>query len=363
MRFLSILATIFTLLASSISAGTLSPFPSPSVYFADQGNKIGFSALTIAPNLSAKSVVGESGNITPRHSLKEAYAKLRITEDWDIVLSVGDKWKSDLSYPAGTGFLTSGFQTKSDLVQRQVFVGHGFTEHLTVFGGIRQEKMRTRAAWSAVGYAGGFRGNYNTGVSLGALWENKAIGTFVSLTYDSEIDHQLETRERLGITAFNSHSSMKTPSKLTLRFQVGIHPKVAIIGYASYSDLKDFGLQSPLISNVPILAASQVGSLIEARGSLIEWKIGAGAEISDRWSVAAIFGTENLGGRASIVSPFTGSKSLDLIARYKIESASITIGVSVVEFEAFDIAMPTITTARFNSSVDTALFINLEHEF
>ena len=118
---------------------------------------------------------------------------------------------------------------------------------ISVYGGVRAQRLGADADIPFLGnYEVTTEADWGYGYLMGLAYEKPEIALRVSLTYGSEIEHQLPSEEQLGLATGSSDTEITTPEYWQLEFQSGVAPKTLVFGSVRFVPWSDFEIAPQL---------------------------------------------------------------------------------------------------------------------
>ena len=320
----------------------------------ENGRYAEFSFGHISPDTSGTSVAAlgsrNSGNATESYMQFGAAYKADINDKLSYAIIYDQPFGADIDYPTGTGYYAAGAQADLDAHALTGLLRYRMNDNFSVHGGLR---VQTIEATAAVPFVGGYTvdGDRDTGVGYvaGVAYERPDIAMRVALTYNSSIDHDVDTTE---FGAVMSTTEIETPQSVNLDFQTGIAADTLLFGGIRWVDWSSFD-----ISPAAYAGATGGASLVSYENDVFTYSLGVGRRLNDNWSVSASVGYENSeGGFASNLGPTDGNKSLALAAVYTRDNMKITTGVRYVNIGDAQTAIPGFAPAADFEDNDAVAF-------
>lgn len=320
----------------------------------ESGRYAEFSFGHISPDTSGTSVAAlgsaNSGNATEDYMQFGAAYKADINDKLSYAIIYDQPFGADIDYPTGTGYYAAGAQADLDAHALTGLLRYRMNDNFSVHGGLR---VQTIEATAAVPFVGGYTvdGERDTGVGYvaGVAYERPDIAMRVALTYNSSIDHDVDTTE---FGAVMSTTEIETPQSVNLDFQTGIAADTLLFGGIRWVDWSSFD-----ISPAAYAGATGGASLVSYENDVFTYSLGVGRRLNDNWSVSASVGYEKSeGGFASNLGPTDGNKSLALAAVYTRDNMKITTGVRYVNIGDAETAIPGFAPAAEFEDNDAVAF-------
>ncbi len=219
------------------------------------GNYAELSFGRIMPSLTGTDlpVFGgrDTGNVADDYSLFATGVKFDVSPALSFAIIADEPYGSDIVYPDATAtdgsIALGGTRAKVESTAITALARYKFSDRVSVHGGLRYQVlsadvMLSGAAYGPLsGYRGAFDGADALGYVIGAAYEIPEIALRAALTFNSEIDHELPTRESVGgaPVSAGTETEVTTPQSLQLDLQTGVAPGTLIfanVRYAWYSE-------------------------------------------------------------------------------------------------------------------------------
>ncbi len=299
---------------------------------------------------------GNSGDLSAAYSQIGVSAKMKINDQLDAAIIMDQPFGASVDYPIANYF-AAGSLAKLNTNAITGVVKYRTASNLSVYGGLRYQTLSARARVPFVAsYSVNGESDAGVGYLVGAAWEKPEIALRVALTYNSKINHKLDTSETFlhplaGVTSVSSVTQIVTPESLTLDAQTGIAKDTLLFGSARWVDWSSFNISPATYTG------SLAGSpLVAYREDTINYTLGIGRRFNENWSGAISIGYEKpTGGASSNLGPTDGRKSLTIGATYTKDAMKITAGVSYIDigntYTSLGAAVPVAAVFRDNSAV------------
>lgn len=296
----------------------------------EQGRYLEFGA-----RLASSDVAGVGGVLSPGEStgnIAETFGTVSFAFKDDIydtlsyAIVYDQPFGADVTYPASTHF-ASGTSAELNTYSLTDVLQYNFQKNFSVFGGLRAEALDASAAVPFVGAPLGYtietNRDFGIGYLVGAAFEKPELALRVALTYNSGVDHDLNTAEVLNGVASNTVTAIDTPQSVNLEFQSGINAKALAFGSVRWVEWSEFEISPPAFS------AETGGPLAFYADDRVTINLGLGRRINEIWSVFGSVGyersTDSLTGN---LTPTDGYTSLTVGASYSKGNMKITGAVS-----------------------------------
>jgi long-chain fatty acid transport protein len=358
-----IAAMALGLTATGATAGGLDRSGQPIGIIFEEGNVLQFSASFSNPSVDGNDVAAfggtATGNITKSFQTYGLAIKYQYSDKLSFALVQDEPFGADVLYSPASVAL-GGTAASVDSVAITALARYKFTERLSIHGGLRYQQINAGITLGGLAYGGlnGYDVSFGNGGAfgyvIGAAYEIPDIALRVSLTYNSEIDHDLDTTETLGATVLNSNTKITTPESLNLAFQSGIAANTLLFGSVRYA--RNSATQtSPSLFDQRVPGANS--SLTDLKNST-DYEIGVGRRFNDKWSGSVAIGyqasaADNL---VSPLAPTNGVRYVSLGVKYDFnERTAISGGVRYTDLGDAQAETGTPDTARANFSGNSAI--------
>lgn len=283
-----------------------------------------------------------SGDMTVGYGTVDLAFKTQLTNEVALALFYGQPYGADVAYPAGTNYYAQGARAELETHALTAVVKYRFPNNVSVYGGLRFQTLSADADLPYVsgGYVVSGERDDAWGYLVGVAYERPDIALRVSLTYASEMTHELDTEETAlafiptGIAAAGrlaSTTEIVTPQSLTLDFQSGVAPDTLVFGSIRWAEWTEFNITPSGYSRLPSLTGGTLGSLVEYEDDRITYSLGVGRRLNDTWAVAASAAYEaSTGSVAGNLGPTDGFTSLGFGVTYTHQNVRVTAGLRYV---------------------------------
>ncbi len=324
--------------SAAAAAGVERSNQSVGVLF-EEGRYLEFGFVVGDPDVSGTLGPFQSGDMTERYTNFSAAYKADINETWSYAIIYNQPWGADVAYP----LVTYPFAGSNAVLESHALTGllqYNLPTNVSFYGGIRAQSLDADANVNAVptfsGYVAEGDQDYSFGYVLGTAYERPDIALRVSLTYNSAIDHDLETVET-GFTPgpVTSNTEITTPQSLHLEFQTGVAEDTLLFGGIRWVEWTEFDISPAVYSSGAAVGAP----LVSYEDDRITWTLGLGRRLNEQWSIlGSLTYEENTGSLTGNLGPTDGLFGATVGAQYTTGNTEITAGVSY-----FDIGDATTT--------------------
>ncbi|MCX7888551.1 MAG: hypothetical protein N2422_02330 [Rhodobacteraceae bacterium] len=293
----------------------------------EEGNVAQLSFAVGSPDVSGTVGGGAlaSGDMSPSYLTYSLAYKQALGENLDFAVIIDQPIGADVDYPVGTGYPLQGTTATLSSTAITGLLRYRFDNNVSLYGGLRGETVKGVVSIPLVaGYTLETNRDLAFGYVVGVGWERPDILARVALTYNSAIEHSLDSVE---FGAVPTQFQTTVPQSVNLEFQTGISRKAQLLLFGSvrWVDWTEFEIAPPAY-----LGAT--GSpLVAYQSDRITYSLGLGKRFSDRWSGAVTLGYEPSNGDITgNLGPVDGFASIGLGATYTMDNVKVTGGLRYI---------------------------------
>ncbi|MCR8827260.1 OmpP1/FadL family transporter [Pseudosulfitobacter koreensis] len=334
----------------------------------EAGRYAEFSLGSISPDTSGTAVAGlggfGSGDMTSSYLQLGAAYKADINDRLSYAIIYDQPFGASVDYPTGTGYYAAGASADLDSHALTGLLRYKFANNFSVHGGLRVQSIEATAVVPFIPsgpYSVNGDRDIGVGYVAGVAYERPDIALRVALTYNSSIEHDVETTENSALGSNTSTTEIETPQSVNLDFQSGIAKDTLLFGGIRWAEWSAFD-----ISPADYRTVSGGGSLVSYDNDVFTYSLGVGRRLNDNWSVSASVGYEKSnGGFASNLGPTDGNKSLALAAVYTQDNMKITTGIRYVNIGDAQTSIDggLSTAANFEDNHAVAIGVKVGYSF
>lgn len=213
----------------------------------------------------------------------------------------------------------------------------GENKNFQIYGGPALQKvegdvhLRGNAYKTASGYDLYIPNTMGFGWMAGIAYSKPEIALKASLTYRSEIDHDIkfgETVPAAGISGVANEVTITTPESYNLDFQTGLNQTTLLNAKVRYVPWSKFGIKPKIYgerSGTNLVSYDEDGWTAE---------LGLGKKLSDKWAVSGSVGWDSgAGNPVTSLGPVEGNWNVGLGAKYNITPEwSVSGGAKYLKF-------------------------------
>ncbi len=186
--------------AAQVHAGAIDRTGQSMVMLYETGRYVEMSFGVASPSVSGTENVAlggqGSGDMSPSYVQFGAAYKADLNDRITYALILDQPFGADVDYPTGTGYFAQGSTAEFDSLALTGLLQYSFPSNFSLHAGLRLQAIEASAA---VPFVANYRANgardYGLGYVVGMAYERPEIALRVSLTYNSEIEHNLDTVE------------------------------------------------------------------------------------------------------------------------------------------------------------------------
>jgi len=303
----------------------------------------GTQVVTFPPALGGSTAGSASENMTESYLQFGAALKHDYSDQLSVALILEQPFGADVAYDNGTGYFASDATALLASQSLTSVLRYKFDENFSIHGGIRYQRLSAKAfipyitlpAGPLAGTAYGVEGEVDDGWGylLGAAYERPDIALRVALTYNSSIQHNLDTTEDSAVGLGNSSTTeINAPQSLNLEFQTGIAEDTLLFGSVRWVDWTEFEIAPrDYLAVTGALAGGAGEALVSYDNDTITYNLGVGRRFNDKWAGSVSVGYEAPNDDfASNLGPTSGFWSLGLGGAYTMDNMEISGGLRYV---------------------------------
>ncbi|WP_299498780.1 hypothetical protein [uncultured Roseobacter sp.] len=344
---------------------------SVDVLFED-GRYLEFSAVSVSPDLTGEARAPfangtGSGDIAPSYFRYGAAYKADINDNWSYALILDEPFGADVDYPLGTGYFASTSDAEFTSQALTGLLRYKDDSGFSVYGGLRIQSVEANASVNFVRpvgpplfYSADADVHYGVGYVAGVAYEKPEIALRVSLTYNSEISHSVDTVENvIGVGSLSTSTEFETPQSVNLEFQTGVAADTLLFGGVRWVDWSDFALDPSLYQTV-----TGGSALLSYEEDVVTYTLGIGRRLNENWSVAASLAyEENTQNLFTNLGPADGQESISLAAIYSQGNYEITTGLRYIRIGNTTTGVSGTPAANFDDNDAIALGFKVAYRF
>jgi long-chain fatty acid transport protein len=313
----------------------------------------------VQPNVSGIAVAGlggfSSGDMADDYLSVGMTIKTQLREGLDFALIVDQPFGANVVYPDGTGYFANSTTAELKTSALSGVLKYTLPSNFSILGGLRYQTLSAKASVPFVAaYTADGGADAGVGYLVGVAYEKPEIALRVALTYNSRIEHDLETLE---FGALNTMTEIVTPQSVNLEFQTGIAKDTLVFGSMRWVDWTSFVIDPP--------AYPVASPLVSFDSDTVSYALGVGRRINETWSAALTLGFEpRVGGFSANLGPTDGYKSIGLGATYTKGPVKVTGGIRYVDIGDTQTTLSGVAAAsNFKDNHAVAIGIKVGYSF
>ncbi|PZO65502.1 MAG: aromatic hydrocarbon degradation protein [Paracoccus denitrificans] len=339
-----------------VLAGGIERAPQSLGILFEQGNYVEFNGGRVSPDVEGRDLLQyggrKTGDVAGNYSFYGLGYKHQFNDNLSAALIVEQPYGSDVVYPRTTATsgsaMLGGTYATVDSTTYTAILRYRADNNFSIHGGIRGSHADgdvglTGAAYGPLsGYRVQLDDTWGWGYVVGVSYERPEIGARVSLTYNSEIEHDFDTRETIGgnPVAPKSTTTVSTPKSWNLEAQTGIAEDTLLLGSIRWVDWSSFKVD-------PRFFTQAAGEGLVSLEDTTTYTIGVGRKFNDQWSGVFSFTYEPKNNKlVSPLAPYNGRKGISLAAIYTQDRFKITTGITYAKLGDADPETGTPDAAR-----------------
>lgn len=333
----------------------------------EEGRYLELSFSSVSPSVDGVGFAltngVSSGDMLESYFQFGAAYKADINNELSYALIFDAPYGADVAYPAGTGYFAAGSTAELRSYALTGLLKYRFPSNFSVYGGVRAQSLEAQTAISFPGlaYTANAERDYGLGFVIGAAYEIPEIAARVSLTYNSEITHELATSEVVNGTPVASTTTVETPDSLNLEFQSGIAEDTLLFGSIRWVDWSEFTLD-------PLAWNNTIGRpLVSYADDYVTYTLGVGRRLNSQWSIAGTVGYETeINALTTNLGPTDGNWSVGVGATYQVsENMELTGGLRYIDIgnAGTNVGIPNTPGGLFEDNHAVAIGFRMGYSF
>ncbi|MGR3419776.1 MAG: OmpP1/FadL family transporter [Paracoccus sp. (in: a-proteobacteria)] len=332
--------------AAPLMAGGIERAPQSLVPLFEGGNYAELSFGGVDPTVEGTDVAGfPLGDVAQGYGFAGLAYKHQFTPNLSGAIIFEQPFGADIRYPSfadGGSLLLGDTLARVDSTTFTALARYKFQNNFSMHGGFRgsradgEVRLNGLAYGPLSGYAVDLDADTGIGYVAGVAWERPDIAARVSLTYNSEIEHDFDTTESgplidpdgpgpapaLPLLDASSSTTVSTPESWNLDFQTGVAADTLVFGSIRWVEWSAFRVDPQ-----QLVAVTGAG-LVELENTTT-YTLGVGRAFTAAWSGSASFTFEKEGDDlVSPLAPTNGRKGITLAAIYSQGPIKVTTGIN-----------------------------------
>ena len=320
-------------------AGGIERAPQSLAVLFEPGNYVELSFGGADPTVSGRDVASfRTGDVAQGYGFVGLGYKQQINENLSAGLIIEQPFGADVRYPSqpnplapnpavdGSVVLGGTFATVNSITVTAL-ARYKLDNNISFHGGIRASRADAEVGLNGAGY-GAISGYHvrmdaawGTRYVIGAAYEIPEIAGRVSLTYNSKVTHEFDTRENINPGAVTT-TSVDTPRSITLEGQTGVAADTLVFGSIRWVKWSEFLVE-------PAAFTAATGNGLVSLEDTTTYTLGVGRRFTDNWSGSVSFVYEPTNDDlVSPLAPTNGRKGITLAAVYTMDNFKVTTGIN-----------------------------------
>ena len=324
-----------------------------------EGNYVELRYSHVDPDVTGVCACGSgSGEVAEPYDNLSFGMKYQLDDRISVALIYDQPFGTDISYEPSL-FTLAGSEATLGTHALTGIVKYQFNENVSVFGGLRAQELSASAVVPLLAYTIDADADRALGYVAGIAYERPDIALRVALTYNSAIEHELDTTETFFGGPSNTVLEAETPQSVNLEAQSGIAADTLLFGSIRWVDYSEFTV-SP-----PTYAGLTGAPLVDYDNDLWFFSLGVGRAVTDKLSVAV--SAEYLTQEQALVSPLSpsdGRVALGIGGTYEFDSGlELGVGIRHVWLGNAEIGVAGTKVADFEDNSAWAAGVSIGYSF
>ncbi|OTG81057.1 OmpP1/FadL family transporter [Acinetobacter sp. ANC 4648] len=349
---------------TSVLAGGLDRSGQSISAFLQPGNYFEAGVSVLDPNVSGKDKAGNNAaDMAGTYLFPHAALKLQATDKISVGLIYDQPFGADAEYSGNNNFVENrpvpfkgGTTAEVDTQNLNLIIGYQPNENWNVYAGAVYQTVEGNVKLRGTTYSV-FNGydlktgeDESVGWLAGAAYQIPEIALKASVTYRSEIKHEMNAYENFGAIGFTGvpildgamtaiskttgKTELTTPQSVNLDFQTGIMENTIAFVNLRWVDWSNFAVQPYKFAQLSKIAGPTVGkpngfNLIDYNDDQISANVGVGRKLNEHWGANISVGWDSgAGNPVTTLGPTEGYWSVGLGGQYSpAENYFIQAGV------------------------------------
>lgn len=353
------------LIASSAAAGGLDRSGQPMGFLFDEGDVVTFSFGLVSPSVTGTGFANVGGD----YSRLSATYKQQINDQLSLGIIWDQPYGADVVYTESPATTTlGGTSAIVDSSAVTALMRYEFDGGFGVHGGLRAQSVGGDITLNGLAYAAGGAAGYELNLERGTefgyvggvSYERPEIALRVALTYNSEINYDLDAFDNFVFALSGGVSGATTvetssPASYVLEFQTGVAPGTLVFGSIRHAKWGDFDVPAPGLGGVDLADLDDSTN----------YSLGVGRQFSDKFAGSISFQYEEEGDPAgSPLAPTNGLKGVSIGGRYKMDDqVTLSGGINYTQVGDATPAVGGTPVASFEDNDSFAFGFSIAYSF
>lgn len=223
-------------------------------------------------------------------------------------------------------------------------VGYQPNDNWNIYGGVAYQELEgeLHLRGSAFGVLSGYDLSADktggTGFVAGLAYQRPEIALKASVTYRSEIDHDIDALENINAFTKTADSRFTTPQSLNVDFQTGIAKNTLAFANARWVDWSAFKVRPNEFGQLANVVGQRIGkpdgfNLVEFSKDQYALTLGVARKFNERWTGTASVGYDSgAGNPTTVFGAVEGNKNMGLGVQFSPDKNTfISAGVKYLK--------------------------------
>ena len=354
LKYLSTAMVLATLPATGAFAAALDRSGQSISAFLQPGNYFEAGISVLDPDVSGTTIAGlgsqKTGDMAGDYTFYNAALKLQLTDKVSFGFIYDQPFGADAEYKQTVGFTNAASNTEVEVDTQNITMLFGFqpNKYFNVYAGPAYQTVKGNvhlagaaygplgAAIPLLGYTGydaNIKETSGLGWLAGAAYQIPEIALKASVTYRSEIDHDVIMKEKVPSAAVMAmapkESTITTPQSVNLDLQSGIMADTVAFANIRWVNWKDFAIKPVKFGVVTTPTSPATAGLNLVDYSDDQWSVnaGVGRKVTDKWAGNVSVGYDTgAGNPVSTLGPTEGYWNAGVGVQYSPTPATFISG-------------------------------------
>jgi long-subunit fatty acid transport protein len=279
-------------------------------------------------------IPGDTGNLLGNEWNFSAALKGDVNEQLSYILLFDQPYGANTNYGRGTfpeAFNYGGTNAELTTYQFSAGLAYDVTPNVKLYGGLRAQRLDANAALPPLaGYRISADPDWGYGAFVGAAYARPEIGLRVALTYQTKIEHSLDTRERAdGQGPVDDKTDVDTPQSVTLEAQTGVAEGTLIFGSIRWVDWSEFAIAPTLYGDVTAALLGERRPLVDYPEDWWTYNIGVARQLTpDLAGSFSVTYEPQVDEVLTTLGPVDGRTTLNGALSYDVGQVNLSGGIS-----------------------------------
>lgn len=343
------MVSMFSVFAGQTYAAGLERSPQQIDALFESGTYAEVSYAHVAPDISGKDASGNRLSDMAEDFQSLGYAvKTDITPNLRLAVIYDEPFGAEVSFDGENDFIdpNTSKENASTSVSVQsknltTLLGYNLNKNFMVYAGpaLQDVKSKTRLRGLAYGASNGYNNRFSDDLAVGWVaglsYAKPEMGILASLTYRSEIEHEMYIYEDdplsdlLGISyEHRNKGTVTTPESVNLNLQTGLNMSTVLFSKVRYVPWSKFEYRPPVLEASTAAALGKGLALVDYHKDQTAVEVGLGKQVMPKLAVAVSgLWDSGAGDPVTTLGPVEGFWGLGLAAKYNVnENVALSLG-------------------------------------